>query len=310
MFNFSKIHWILTLVVLSQSSWATQESDQEKLESSTSAVEILSIEKNKNASVSENSDEPVVLALTESVDSDKGEAEEVNSETQNIDTALDAEEILSLSDKARGADINGLAMESRVTSYKKGKKSMEYLMAIESADNNSLITFVEPARSKGIRMLINERNMWFASPDVRKPVPISPRQRLLGDANNGDIATSNYSRDYDAALLGEEEVLGEPCYVLELTAKDKKVTYDKIKYFVSKNTYLGMKSEFYSVSGKKLKTAYMAYENTVNVDGNEIAYISKMEITNSLKKHEKTVLSYSEIEIKDIEKRKFSINSL
>ena len=50
-------------------------------------------------------------------------------------------------------------------------------------------------------MLFNDRTIWFIKPGLRKPVSISARQRLVGDAANGDIATTNYARDYDGATL-------------------------------------------------------------------------------------------------------------
>lgn len=234
------------------------------------------------------------------VDSDKSEHE----------NALTAEEILEKSDYVRGANIDGLTMVSQVSSWDGDDLSMQYTMNIESIRDNSLITFVEPERSKGIMMLMKERNMWFISPDVRKPVPISPRQRLLGDANNGDIATSNYSRDYEPSLVGEVIVNERPCYVLDLKAVNRRVTYDRIKYYVDKKKYLGLKAEFYSVSGKHLKTAHMDYQNLVKIDDKEFFYVSDMTIESNLNGDEKTVLTYSDIEVKDISARRFNINLL
>jgi hypothetical protein len=226
---------------------------------------------------------------------------------EKLNPALTADQILEKSDYVRGANLDGLSMVSQVSSYDDGELSMQYKMTIESARGNSLITFVEPARSKGILMLIKERNMWFISPDVRKPVPISPRQRLLGDANNGDIATSNYSRDYQAESIGEELIAGSLCYVLDLKAKSTQVTYDRIKYYVDKESFLGVKAEFYSVSGKILKSAHMTYGNKIQSGEHHFYYVSEMVIENSLKKNDKTVLNYTDIEIKDIAERKFNI---
>lgn len=234
------------------------------------------------------------------VDSDKSEHE----------NALTAKEILEKSDYVRGANIDGLTMVSQVSSWDGDELSMQYTMNIESIRDNSLITFVEPERSKGIMMLMKERNMWFISPDVRKPVPISPRQRLLGDANNGDIATSNYSRDYEPSLVGEVIVNERPCYVLDLKAVNRRVTYDRIKYYVDKKRFLGLKAEFYSVSGKHLKTAHMDYQNLVEIDDKEFFYVSDMTIESNLNTDEKTVLTYSDIEVKDISARRFNINLL
>jgi len=219
-------------------------------------------------------------------------------------------QLLQASDIARGGQIDGISIESTLTAYKNGKAGTHYAMLIESIQNKSLITFLEPARSKGILMLIKERNMWFISSDVRKPVPISPRQRLTGGANNGDIATANYSRDYDAELFGEEIVDGILCYVLNLSAKSKRVTYDKITYYIDKESYLGKKAEYYTVSGKHLKTAHFEYDNRLQHKGKTIRFVSKMILTDELKNKNKTVLTYKNVEIKKIARSRFNLNLL
>ena len=45
--------------------------------------------------------------------------------------------------------------------------------------------------------------------------------------------------------------------------KDKKTTYDRIKYWISKDRVVGVKAEYFTVSGKQFKSAAMAYTNTV-----------------------------------------------
>ena len=42
---------------------------------------------------------------------------------------------------------------------------------------------------------------------------ISARQRLTGLAANGDIASTNYARDYEGTIVGEEVVDGEPTWM-------------------------------------------------------------------------------------------------
>jgi len=221
-----------------------------------------------------------------------------------------AEDILKESDYVRGADVDGLSMNSTVTSFKNGKEQKNYAMEIEADQNNTLVTFTAPARSKGIKMLMQERNMWFLSPEVKKPVPISPRQRLLGEANNGDLATTNYSRDYSVNLLGENTVEGKACYVLELKARDKSVTYDKIVYYLEKETKLGIKAEYFTISGKHFKTAMFQYDNRVKDNGREFNYVSRMEIRDAIASNEVTVLEYKNVERMNIPLSRFDKQEL
>lgn len=225
-------------------------------------------------------------------------------------TADLALELLVLSDLARGGDIEGLSLVSTITNYKKEKKKKSYTLKIESSNNNSLVTFLKPARSKGIKMLMQGRNMWFISKDVRKPVPISPRQRLLGEASNGDIATTNYSRDYNAELIGEEYVGDQLCYLLVLTAKDKNVVYDKIHYYISKEKKLGLKAEFYTVSGKHFKTAVIEYDNQFHYQDREIAFVSRMEIVDQVNSSKKTVILYDDVKSEIIPHTRFNLRTL
>jgi len=161
----------------------------------------------------------------------------------------------------------------------------------------------------GQMMLMRDRNMWFIRPGLRKPVAISPRQRLTGAASNGDIASTNYAEDYNASLLGNDVLDGVPCYVLDLVANNKDVTYDKIKYWVSKADGLGKRAGFYTVSGKLFKEAIFEYDNKIIKDKIKIPFISKMVITES-NSDTKTTLSYSDIVIKDISNSTFNLNLL
>ncbi len=219
-------------------------------------------------------------------------------------------DLLLSSDRARGGGLGGLSMESKVVSYRDGAEDQSYTLQIEADQNSSLVTFLTPATSAGKMMLMQNRNMWFISPDVSKPVPISPRQRLLGEASNGDVATTNYSRDYDASMAGVADVNGQACYVLDLKAKEQNVTYDRIKYYISKNAPLALKAEYFTLSDKLLKTSYMEYENTITYQGKQIRFISKFEIQDQIQPGQNTVLTYINPKAASIPQSHFDLRSL
>lgn len=125
----------------------------------------------------------------------------------------------------------------------------------------SLIRFVLPARDAGKLMLKNGNDMWFYDPVAKSSVRLSPQQRLLGQASNGDVATVNLARDYKAALAGEEEVKdGEgklrKSYKLALTAITPDVTYASIEMWVDAENSRPIKARFFAESTRLLKTAY------------------------------------------------------
>ncbi len=125
----------------------------------------------------------------------------------------------------------------------------------------TLVRFVLPARDAGKLMLKNGNDMWFYDPVAKASVRLSPQQRLLGQASNGDVATVNLARDYKAALAGEEEVQdGErqmrKAHKLALTAVSPDVTYASIEMWVDAENNRPIKARFFAESSRLLKTAY------------------------------------------------------
>ncbi len=125
----------------------------------------------------------------------------------------------------------------------------------------SLIRFVLPARDAGKLMLKNGNDMWFYDPVAKASVRLSPQQRLLGQASNGDVATVNLARDYKATLEATEEIQdGErqtrKAHKLALTAVAPDVTYAGIEMWVDAENNRPLKARFYAESTRLLKTAY------------------------------------------------------
>ncbi len=228
--------------------------------------------------------------------------------TQVHAVEVDLKALLKSADRSRG-NLQGLVWSVETLTLEQGKAGQTLKFRLFTKNANSLIRFTSPSRMRGQMMLMRDRNMWFIRPGLRKPVAISPRQRLTGAASNGDIASTNYAGDYDAILLGEESVEGKLCHILELTANNKGVTYDKIKYWISKSEGLGQRADYYTVSGKLFKKASFEYNNSIGVDKNKISFISKMVITDTLS-DVKTILSFSDIVVQDVADSKFNLNLL
>ncbi|WP_025324140.1 outer membrane lipoprotein-sorting protein [Deferrisoma camini] len=222
--------------------------------------------------------------------------------------ALSPRQVLERADRARGK-LPGMVWTVKMTSVERGRTRKQTL-EVKARNEDVLATFTAPPRVKGQKLLMVGRNMWFIKPGVSKPVPISPRQKLMGQAANGDIASTNYSGDYDGVIVGEEAVNGEDCYVLDLRARNKKVTYDRIKYWVSKSRLVGVRAEFYTVSGKLFKTAEFEYRNRVRYRGEEIPFVSRMVIRDAIRPQEVTTLEYSKITVKRLPDATFNLNLL
>lgn len=217
-------------------------------------------------------------------------------------------EILDRADRARG-NLPGLVWTVTLTAAGDGEERTQTI-EVKARGDDVLATFLAPPRIKGQKVLMAGRNMWFLKPGLSRPVPISPRQKLMGEAANGDLASTNYAGDYDGAIQGEEAVDGEPCYVFDLTARTKTVTYDRIVYWVSKPRLVGVKADFYTVSGKRFKSAEFRYGHDIVTGGETIPFVSRMVIRDALRPEAVTTLEYADIEVKSLPDATFNLNLL
>lgn len=125
----------------------------------------------------------------------------------------------------------------------------------------SLVRFVQPARDAGKVMLKNGSDLWFYDPGTKSAVRISPQQRLMGQAANGDVVTVNFARDYSASIAAEETIRdGEKqqrrSTKLMLTASGNDATYGTIELWVDSASAAPIKARFFAESGRLLKTAF------------------------------------------------------
>lgn len=223
--------------------------------------------------------------------------------------APDAQSILTDSDQSRGGGLPGIVWEIKLLSRDGAKVDEPLRILVKAMDDSSVAETQEPARFKGSKILQVERNMWLTKPGLSKPIPISPRQRMSGQASNGDIAATNYAGDYDAQMNGAATLDGEACYVLDLSAKHKRTTYDRIRYWVSVTRVVGIKAEFYSVSGKLLKTARFEYNNAIEHESKRVPFISKMTIHDALIDAD-TTMEFGTVKVRKIAASEFDLGQM
>ena len=194
---------------------------------------------------------------------------------------LSAEAILKEADEARGS-ISGLAWQVAIESTENERvlDTLEYDIKVRAFNVAGMS--LAPPKYRGNKILMLNSSMWFYKPGLSRPVPISQRQKLMGDAAYGDIAATNYAEYYDATRLPDALVDGEACYVFDLKARNGKVTYDRIVYWVSKERRLGLKADYFTVSGKKFKSASMEYGNRVELNGQRRPFISRIALRGEL----------------------------
>ena len=180
--------------------------------------------------------------------------------------APDAQGILTDSDAVRNPP-KPFAVTVTLLEYRNAKQTDANTLTVYSkADETSgqyrtLIRFVAPDRDANKLMLKNGNDLWFYDPSSQASIRLSPQQRLLGQASNGDVVTVNLAKDYKAELLGEEDTAdGERvtrrAYKLGLSAVSPDVTYHRVEMWVDAASSRPIKARFFSESGHLLKTAY------------------------------------------------------
>jgi negative regulator of sigma E activity len=219
---------------------------------------------------------------------------------------LTALQVLEATDRSRGGSLRGVEWDLKITATDPDSAENVRMLRVKVDGDDSVAETLFPARSAGGRLLQLGRNMWYGRPDIQKPVSISSRQKMMGPAANGDIASTNYTKDYDATLMPEERIDGEPVYVLNLIGKNKWVTYDRIVYYVARARLVPVKADFYTVSGKLFKSAVFETANTIQFEGRPQAFISKMVIRDAIVSGNVSVLEYSAIKVHAINRDELS----
>lgn len=186
--------------------------------------------------------------------------------TPPVSAAAAAQEILRASDAVRNPG-QPFRVTITLTEFDKGRQVdtstlTSYARTVDSTGQfTSLVRFALPARDAGKLMLKSGNDLWFYDPSTKASVRISPQQRLVGQASNGDVVTVNFARDYKASLAGEESIMdGERqtrvCHKLLLVAASPDAAYATAELWIDAVKDWPLKAKFFTDSGRLLKTAY------------------------------------------------------
>lgn len=226
-------------------------------------------------------------------------------------TAVNAEELLRVSDRSRGAAaaLQGVSWTSEIASVENGETS-NVTYAVKIRGNDAIAETMSPPRQKGELALFNDRTLWFFKPGLKKPISISPRQKLMGQAANGDIASTQYARDYEPVSQKDDSVAGQETWLIELKAKAKNVTYDRIRYWIAKRDKLAIKAEFLTISGELFKAAEFKYGNSVVLKGVKYPFVSEMKIRDANNAKNVTTITYKNPREETHAPSLFNVNNL
>ncbi|HYS04847.1 MAG TPA: outer membrane lipoprotein-sorting protein [Candidatus Dormibacteraeota bacterium] len=169
-------------------------------------------------------------------------------------TAYSAGDILERAEAVRNPD-GAYRFDMTITTSHPGQTDVVSSFLVYTNGRQQTLAYQSaPEAFAGRRMLMLERDAWLYLPGASDALHIFLRNVVTGEVASGDIARTDLSRQYTAALLREEDLDGTACYLLDLAARSPATTYSRILYWVSRKRFHPLKAEFYAVSGRRMKT--------------------------------------------------------
>ena len=110
-------------------------------------------------------------------------------------------------------------------------------------------------KEKGRAVLLRGDDMWLLLPGTKRPLKVTPQQRLLGPAAGGDVARTRFREDYRVEGMTEEAFEGRPCWRLDLAARRPALSARTVRLWVARNDGAPLRAEFRLASGKLARTA-------------------------------------------------------
>ncbi|MQY70970.1 outer membrane lipoprotein-sorting protein, partial [bacterium] len=174
------------------------------------------------------------------------------------------------------------------------------LADFSKGEDKAYMEFTSPSRDKGTRFLKLADEFWMYLPNVGKAVKIAGhalRGSLMGSDFSYEDAVSNeeLAESYDASLEGEEKV-GDgdaDCYVLKLSLKEgAEGSYYTQKLWVGKESFIPIKAEYYSRSGRLMKDVQILEFKRISGKN----YPTRIRMENKLRKN-----TWSEFVLTDVQ---------
>ncbi|NLE85772.1 MAG: outer membrane lipoprotein-sorting protein [Myxococcales bacterium] len=187
----------------------------------------------------------------------------------DVQAGPDAGAIMSKVATTRKLDGSEAVVKMSIIDQNGSKRERKLSMATKLYDGGKtekrIYRFLEPADVKGTGVLVFDYedkadDTWVFLPALRKT------RRVVSSEKSKSFMGSEFSyadlnipelSNYEYALVKEESVGGEACYVIEVKPKTpaigKDEGYSKKLYWVSKSKHAVLKGHFFDLQGKLLK---------------------------------------------------------
>ena len=191
------------------------------------------------------------------------------------------------------------------------KEDANATLIVRTQGGKAAAEVVEPSTSAGKKYLLTGGQMYFYRPGTKRAVLVPRRQQVAGDAAIGDIASISFLQEYSPESATKATLKGESCTQFELNARPgATASYDKILLWVSNSDRVSRKAEFYTRTGKLIRTATFQHNASITIGGKEVPFLSKVEVVEMLGTPKTTVLSFRDYKTKNFPAETFEVDHL
>ena len=219
---------------------------------------------------------------------------------------LSGEEILKKLDE--NTNFQTISYKAKMRIHSRKRISEKEMLGYAKGQEKAFTELLSPAKEKGTKFLKIGDKLWMYLPSVEKVILISghmlTKPMMGSDFSYEDMLERSQKLIdlYDCQLAGEEKIdeYEYDCYVLELTAKKRDVTYHKRKIWVLKDKFVAVKEELYAKSGMLMKEVTVEKIEQFK----DRYYPTRVTMRNKLRKGTKTEVFFTDmnfdVKIEDI----------
>jgi hypothetical protein len=144
-----------------------------------------------------------------------------------------------------------------------GRSAFEVLQSDQGASRVEMLD----ARVRGQRALLSDHGLWLYVPSSRRVIRLTPLQRLMGNANYGDIGRMRWTDDYKIVEV-TRAVDRQGVWAFRLMARAPTAVYPEVALRLEEETARPLDADFYAASGKLIKSA--TYNPPVMLNGRKV----------------------------------------
>jgi len=185
-----------------------------------------------------------------------------------------------------------------VKTVKNGEKKIMYFLSPADVKNTSFMTWSYDDASKS-------DDQWIYLPALKKVKRISSDSKgdyFMGSDFTYDDLGDRHPMDDTHTILREEVLNGKETIVIESVPKDEEYMYARTVTWVIKDSWIGLKKEFYDEDDDLLKILTVEQEKSFG----DVIILTKVKMHN-MQKNQFTIMEFSDVQIdKGIPNNKFS----